>query len=222
VAAFGAGVLLWTMALLAVDHVHSGDRRLISQGAGVTGVVTAVTLGGAFRSGSAKVSYTAGGRGLIGTVDLGSDADRFTVGQKVEVRYDQHRPTRMTIAGMRDQSGWSVWLAVLVFVGGCAFMGAAPIRTWRWIRSRRVLADNPWREVHDNISMDARNRVVAEIDAPTSPGIYRSPITSVRRRGMPPKPWTTGTVWIAGPAGRRAVLAMPGGGHLLYLRSPRT
>ncbi|HZE30529.1 MAG TPA: DUF3592 domain-containing protein [Actinoallomurus sp.] len=219
-----AGILILTVLVVGAVAIDSANQRLVDQGVRVPGVVTTVSPNTKYQSGSVKVSYAAGQRRLTGRVDLGSRVTRFAVGQKVDVYYDRHSPTRMTIIGVNNQPAWSVWLMVLLIVVAVFVILTAVVRTWGDLRSRRILAGNPWREVHAYIAMDDANRVVAKISGPTSQDIYRSPSISVRLRGLPPKlgVWRTGTLWIARGSGRHAVLALPMGGHLLQLRSPRT
>ncbi|HZE30528.1 MAG TPA: DUF3592 domain-containing protein [Actinoallomurus sp.] len=186
---FGVGVLFSLALVLIFDDVHRTNHRLVTQGVRGTGVITALDPGGYRRTAWIRVSYAAGQRRLTAEIRLGSEVDRYAVGQKVDVYYDRERPTRMTIAGVVNQS-----------------------------------ARSTVREVPAAITMDSRSRVVAEVDEPPSPAVFRSPSIALVLGPLGPKQgvWTTGYLWIAGPMGRRAVLALPGGGDVLPLRSPRT
>jgi hypothetical protein len=224
VALLAIGVFFLAVFVLTLDHVHRSNRRLVTQGVRTTGVITALEPVGYHHGGWIRISYTAGQRRLTAKVDLGSKVDRFAVGQKVDVYHDREHPARMTIAGVENQSFWSVVLMCCALLVGVGATVTAPARLWVSLRSRRVLGKNPWREVPATIVMDARSRVVAEVAEPPSPGVFRSPRTALVLRGSEPRQgvWTTGYIWIAGPVGRRAVLALPGGGDVLPLRSPRT
>jgi hypothetical protein len=217
-ALLSAGILLVVAFGMAAGYVATANQRIVERGAKVSGVVTAVYKNRKHDYGSIDVSYAAGDRPLVGRVDVQSDLRRFTVGQRVDVYYDRATPTRMTITGIDNQPRWSGWLIAAFLVIGAFLIIAASVYLVSWSRSRGVLARSPWYEVHGQMSMTTDNRLMARIDGL---GIFRSPSISVRLQGLPPKEgvWTTtDTVWIAGPVGRRAVLAMPGGGSLLRLQ----
>jgi Protein of unknown function (DUF3592) len=218
------GLLLVAVFVLILDQAHRSNRRLITHGVRTTGVITALHAGGSYSFAWIRVSYTAGQRRLTATVDVGSKVDRLAVGQQVDAYYDREHPTHMTVAGGDDQSDWSAIVMSVALVVGAGAAVTAPARLWVGLRSRRVLGRSPWREVPATIVMDARSRVVARVDEPSSPGVFRSPRTALVLRGSEPGQgvWTTGYLWIAGPRGRSAVLALPGGGDVLPLRSPRT
>ena len=221
---FGVGVLFSLALVLIFDDVHRTNHRLVTQGVRGTGVITALDPGGYRRTAWIRVSYAAGQRRLTAEIRLGSEVDRYAVGQKVDVYYDRERPTRMTIAGVVNQSARSTVLMVVCLLAGVASVVTGVVKLWACFRSRRILANSPWREVPAAITMDSRSRVVAEVDEPPSPAVFRSPSIALVLGPLGPKQgvWTTGYLWIAGPMGRRAVLALPGGGDVLPLRSPRT
>jgi hypothetical protein len=221
-ALLGAGVVFSLAFVLVLDDAHRANQRLVILGVRTTGVVTA--LHRTRRGGWIHVSYTAEQRHLTAEIDLGAEMDRYAVGQKVDVYYDRDRPTRMTIAGVVNQSGRSTLLMVACALIGVASLPTGLVKLWVSLRSRRVLANSPWREVPATIAMDSRSRVVAEVDETPSPAVFRSPSIAIVLGTLGSKQgvWTTGHIWIAGPMGRRAVLALPGGGDVLPLRSART
>jgi hypothetical protein len=221
-ALLGAGAVFSMAFVLIFDDVHRANQRLVIQGVRSTGVITSRHR---YRHGGrVRVSYTAGQRHLAAGIALGAEVDRYTVGQKVDVYYDRDRPTRMTIAGVVNQSGRSTLLMVACALIGVASLLTGLVKLWVSLRSRRVLANSPWREVPATIAMDSWSRVVAEVDEPPSPAVFRSPSIALVLGPLGSKQgvWTTGHIWIAGPMGRRAVLALPGGGDVLPLRSART
>lgn len=217
-----AAIVLLAGSVTAASYVNSINQRLFDEGVQVPGVVTHLTPNRKHRSGSATVSYVAEGRTLTGRVDLGSHVSRYTVGKHVDVYYDPKTPTRMTIDGEENQPEWSLWLMMAALVVGLAIIPAAVWKILSWARTRRILAENPWREVQARTRMSSHNRAIVQIYAPVSLGLFRSPSISVRLRTIGPKQgvWTTTTtVWLAGPRGGHAVLAMPGGGDLLQLKA---
>jgi Protein of unknown function (DUF3592) len=224
VALLAAGVLFVAMFVLTFDHARQSNRRLVTRGARTTGVITVLEPVGYRHGGWIRVSYTAGQRRLTAKIHLGSEVDRYAAGQKVEVYYDREHPAHMTIAGVDNQSSLSVALMCFAAILGAAVTLTALGRLLTGLRSRRVLGKSPWREVPATIVMDAKSRVVALVEEPPPPAVYRSTSIALRLRGMEPKQgvWTTGYLWIAGPVGRRAVLALPGGAHVLPVRSART
>jgi hypothetical protein len=115
-ALLGAGVLFSLAFVLIFDDVHRANQRLVIQGVRRTGVITA--LHRVRRGGRIRVAYTAEQRHLTSGIALGAEVDRYTVGQKVDVYYDRERPTRMTIAGVVNQSTRSVILMVVCLPAG--------------------------------------------------------------------------------------------------------
>ena len=225
VATTALGVAMLVGFVWAINYIDDHNQSLVSSGGRVAGQVSSLTRDSSLDPGHATVTYAVDARRYSERVDLGSDAANYHLGQQVTVYYDLSQPARMTIDNEDNQPGWSVWLLVILLVGGFIIAGTGLLTMGRWISARRVLRQNDWIPCEATFQMNTNRREVIDLRLADRHLILRSQATGpLRLRGARPKQglWRDGAIWFTGLRGRHGVIARPGGKPLLYVRAPRT
>jgi hypothetical protein len=138
--------------VVAVSVVGDANDELRVHGIRTSGAVATLYPDSRYSEGHADIRFTVGGRDRLEPVDLGSDTDYYSEGQRVTVYYDAADPSRMTIDDEDNQPGWTVWPMCIALVVGFIALIAAPITEWRRRRAREVLRSGSWQQVRVHVS----------------------------------------------------------------------
>lgn len=166
------GVLaLGTVALVAVSSLFmimdAADRDLRARGVTTVGTVVTVHPDRKWSPGGADVRFQGSGDVATRYVRLGSDADGYDAGQRVDVLYDPAAPDRFTIDDISYEPPWTTWPSLISL--GVAMFGM-PTGIWM-VRVRRttarVLATGPWAPVHVRVRVDDKRLFLTTEDGAT-------------------------------------------------------
>jgi hypothetical protein len=210
------GVLGLVGFAVPVGVISDANEELRVHGARTAGTV-AVLYHGRY-DGHADIRFSVDGRDRLGSVDLGSDADYFSEGQRVTVYFDASDPSRMTIDDEDNQPGWSVLPMSIALAVAVMSVVLAPLMEWRRRRTRAVLRSGPWEPVHVSVLQDHKRLLFATPDmaAWRSGASARWPVLDDPSTVPADRPaW-----WV--PAGNRAVFSPDRGRPLVLTRREST
>lgn len=258
-AALGAtigGILLLASFAVAVTVVSDSSQRLRDHGLTTVGTVTQLHEDSGRSSGSAEITYTVDGVQRTGHQDLGADASGYRLGQTVQVHYDPRHPARFAIDDEDNQPAWSVPAMIALLLGGAAGVSLGLLALVGWWRDRRLLAVRPWRAsrltIAERTTRTGKMLCVVELSNGDAPRLFLPSFLGAKVLpallvgasvgalvdgvipgvGGPAMVPSGVDLRLAGPKGRRAVIAVPDRGsglgwqedriRLVALRGPRS
>lgn len=226
---FAAGLVAATLALAAgAVSIAGADRAAnavqrdgVRTPATVTAITTQPSGRGQFPVGTATVTFAVDGRPRTADIYLSTRISDVHQGDPVAVVYDPADPSHAELQGVRS-SGRGVPFVPVAFVGALVAIMAV-VATRHALAVRRILADHPWRTVPARVERvpvaggrRPGSKVVVELDRPAGPAVVETIGLNRIDPGIEPE------AWVAGAPDGRLVLALPGGGHLTYVRPVRS
>jgi hypothetical protein len=162
VLAVGATSVVATIGLGTV--IDRADRELQEGGVTTVGTVVAVHPDRKFQTGGADVSFSAGRSPGTRYVSLGTYADDYDEGQRVDVLYDPAAPERFTIDDVSYEPPWTTWPMVVSIVGALIVgpVGVWMVRTGR--AARRLLNGGPWTRVRVRVLLEEKTCTFTTLD----------------------------------------------------------
>ena len=203
---------------LADRSTNAVQQNGVKTEATVVAIVSAPSGRGQFAAGSATVQFPVDGQPRQASINTGTNISDVQQGQTLAIVYDKTDPSRAEIQGVRASSTGLPFVPV-VFVG-VLMVGMAVVATRHVLALRRLLGSQPWTPVACRIEQvpvgRGGTRVVVKLD--TADGIRIMETIGLNRvdPGIEPE------AWVVGLPARRLAVALPGGGHIVYLRSVRT
>lgn len=203
---------------LADRSANSVQQNGVKTEATVVAIVSAPSGRGQFAAGSATVQFSVDDQPQQASINMGTNISDVQQGQTLAIVFDQTDPSHAEIQGVRVSSTGLPFIPV-AFVG-VLMVGMAVVATRHVLALRRLLGSQPWTPVASRIEQvpvgRGGTRVVVELDTPG--GIRMMETIGLNRvdPGIEPE------AWVVGLPARRLAVALPGGGHIVYLRSVGT